>query len=620
MRKRKRLSKLRLVLEELECRLTPTGSVTVALDPALDQFGDQVGTVQAYGDGSRATFGIFDTGASAVTFSPDDQDLFSFSGDAIPIKVPGGAGAGGIGGQISGDVSQPGTILAAGMHAETITFDSLGFPDFTANFDATAASTPGIQTFVGTADGSPDLPTITGTPILHPSATNPAGLAAKIDLQGTSIDFSALIPGLILTQPDLNFVAPGTRLQGGPGLTDPVYIPLGTFGSDTYANPGTAITESPSPMQNDVSVFYTPLAGTPTEADHNHFLLDTGSQLTIISPEVAASLGLDLNHPDSSIDVQGVAGTETVPGFTLSKLELHTTDAGTVLDFTNVPVYVLEVAPGVDGLLGMNLFDTASSMLYDPYNPGGATLGLTFYTDPNRGLDDSTQLTLALLAPSSSTLLGYRSGGLTLLPTATFSSVSPAVRSSAVNSLNLTFTEPVTGLALSDLQLTRNGVQVNLAGATLTSAKDETHWTLGNLSGLTAAAGAYQVKLVSAALRCRITPAMRLWAQPRLPGPWTPWRRRSPLPLPRAVTRPIINPPCRRPLRTTPGAAGWRACSFNTVPTAAPTGKTLAHRPRLLPIPLPLRRHSQTAITWPGPSRRMWPATAPRPRPFPSGS
>ncbi len=508
MRNRKRKLKVLLLLEELENRVTPA-NVTVPLDPNLDQFGDQIGTVQAYGDDSRTTFGIFDTGASAVTFSPDDADLFDALGTPIPIKVPDGAGAGGIGGSITGDVSQPGTILAAGMHAETLTFDNLGFPNFSANFDSTAASTPGIQSFVGSQTGSPDLPTITGTPILHPSTTNPAGLAARIDTQGVSTDYSFFIPGLILTEPDLNFVTPGTKLQGGAGLTDPVYIPMGTFGGDTFANPGNDITESPSPMQNNVSVFYTPTSGTTAESDNNHFLLDTGSQLTVISTALAASLGLDLNNPQTTIDVGGVGGTETVPGFTIDKLEVPTTDPNTFVDFTNVPVYVLDVAPGVDGLLGMNLFDTASTMLYDPYNPTGATLGVTFFTDPNRGLDDSTELGLDLLNSSfgdllggaipgaNSNFIGFRSTGLTLLPTANFTPVSPSVRSSAVTSVTFSFSEPMptTSVSLSNLQLTLNGTNVNLQGATLTPAKDQMHWTIGNLTGLTGASGTYSLKV-----------------------------------------------------------------------------------------------------------------------------
>src|SRR5206468_1173991 len=77
------------------------------------------------------------------------------------------------------------------------------------------------------------------------------------------------------------------------------------------------------------------------------------------------------------------AGDMTVPGFTLDELDLPLVDGGT-LRFTHVPVYVLDVGGGVDGLLGMNLFDTASALLYDPYNPAGASLSLAFRATPDR--------------------------------------------------------------------------------------------------------------------------------------------------------------------------------------------------------------------------------------------
>src|SRR5438105_4728194 len=103
----------RLYLEGLEDRRL-LSLITVPLDPTLDQFGDQIITVQAYQDESRATINsIFDTGASAVTFGVDDQGFFL---NDIAIKVPGGAQADGIGGSITGDVSEPGTILADGLH------------------------------------------------------------------------------------------------------------------------------------------------------------------------------------------------------------------------------------------------------------------------------------------------------------------------------------------------------------------------------------------------------------------------------------------------------------------------------------------------------------------------
>src|ERR1700736_4614291 len=102
-----------LGLETPELRLAPAlpPTLTIPLDPNTDRYGDQIVTVQAYVDGSREAFGIFDTGASAITFSAKDQANFIAQGNPIPIKVPGGAHGQGLNGRITGDVSQPGTIL-----------------------------------------------------------------------------------------------------------------------------------------------------------------------------------------------------------------------------------------------------------------------------------------------------------------------------------------------------------------------------------------------------------------------------------------------------------------------------------------------------------------------------
>src|SRR5437879_8776516 len=113
-----------LRLELLECRLAPAGTVVVVpLDRILDQFGNQIITVQAYENSARAAFGIFDTGASALTFSAGDQARFTAKGVPIPIKIAGGAIAEGFAGPIVGHVSMPGTILADGLHAAGLSFD-----------------------------------------------------------------------------------------------------------------------------------------------------------------------------------------------------------------------------------------------------------------------------------------------------------------------------------------------------------------------------------------------------------------------------------------------------------------------------------------------------------------
>jgi hypothetical protein len=388
------LSRAILRVEELERRLVLIGprSIAIPLNPLLDQFGDQIVTVQAYGDSSRATFGVFDTGAAALTFSAADQLNFASRGLAIPAKLANGAMADGVGGSITGDVSQPDNVLAGGLHAARISFDSSGNPVIDVHFGPGDTSVAGVQTFVGTNDGSSRLPTITGTPILNPTKDHPGGLAALINMQGALLDFSAMVPGLILALPDLNFAPAGTSLLSAPGTTDSYRIPLSLTGGDNHDSPGNAATEAQSPIQTDIT-----LLQSGSRLAHQQFLFDTGSQLTVISSKAAAALGLDLAHPVTTISIEGVGGTVQVPGYVLDELDIPTADGGQV-QLTHVPVYVTKIVDGTDGVLGMNLFNSAASMLYDPLGSAGASLNVTFYTAADRnGGDRSTPNTVASL-------------------------------------------------------------------------------------------------------------------------------------------------------------------------------------------------------------------------------
>jgi hypothetical protein len=371
------LRRLVLAVEVLELRLVPT--LTIPLNPQLDQFGSQIQTVMAYGDASRTTFGIFDTGASPITFSMGAQQGFTDQGVPIPIKVDDGAQASGIGGSVTGDVSQPGTILADGLHAYQMTINNFGPPELTANFNANSARTPGIQAFVGDLEGSPGLPTVTGTPILNRSSNNPRGLGALARMQGFQLDLSGLFPGMGLTAPDLQFVSPTTQLYATAADLSLFTMPLSFYGSDNHTNPGNNVTQSYNPEANNVS-----LSQGSASVGGKNMLLDTGSQVTIISTALAQSLGLDLSHPDTNISVQGVGGAQTVPGFTLSSLVLPGLGTSS-LRFTHVPVYVLDAAPGVDGILGMNLFNRADGIFYNPFHHSGAPqFSVTFFADPAR--------------------------------------------------------------------------------------------------------------------------------------------------------------------------------------------------------------------------------------------
>jgi hypothetical protein len=81
--------------------------------------------------------------------------------------------------------------------------------------------------------------------------------------------------------------------------------------------------------------------------------------------------------------------------FVLDGLTLPRADNGTVR-FTNVPVYVSDLGPGIDGVLGMNLFNTAVAMMYDPY--GSGMLSVLFTEQVEHGSEVDVAAAVALEA------------------------------------------------------------------------------------------------------------------------------------------------------------------------------------------------------------------------------
>src|SRR5262245_8939141 len=413
-------------LQTLEDRLAPA-TMEVPLDPFLDQFGNQFEIVMVYhtDDGleDRVTFGIFDTGASPCTVAWTDQLFFDFVGQAIPLLESGGvpveATAEVLGGSLTGFVSEPGTIRADGLHAVDFEayFNQEGGIDMTG-----AAAMDNVQAMIGTDTGSPNLPTIVGTPILNgriPGATTD-GLAVLIDQTGLEIDLGALFPdipevaGLIFRVPDVNFVAPGTQLVAGAETTAPVRVPVTFVGIDNHTDPGLTLTESYNPV---ATVQLTNTVDQATfEVNDQTFLLDTGAQLSVISTAIAVQLGLDLDNPDLTIDVGGAGGTVSIPGFTIESLTLPRDDNNDgVIDgelvFTSVPIFVLDLGADIDGILGMNLLNTMSQMVYDPTDPdgagpGGPSLQFTFSTAPREEYSEEDLGNLGLLMPMFAGTLG----------------------------------------------------------------------------------------------------------------------------------------------------------------------------------------------------------------------
>lgn len=281
---------IRLVAISCWTASSRAGVLEIPLIRDFDQFGSQIETVQGYNDGTNTyiTFSIYDTGASVVTLSYNDRVMFGTDGvnSPIPIKVPGGAAADGINGGLLGDVSSPGTVLADGLHAVTITMNGLS-PEMAFNLNQ-AALVPGVQMFVGAPGGSEALPTITGTPIHYPaSAEQTTGLAAKINMTGYGLDMGALFPdpglkelfeGLVIYMPDISFVPTGSTITQSVGATTEVArIPLALFGESNHPNPGDMITVAPNPVVQGAVTLTNGSAEQLCTASNKTFLFDTGA-------------------------------------------------------------------------------------------------------------------------------------------------------------------------------------------------------------------------------------------------------------------------------------------------------------------------------------------------------
>ncbi len=81
----------------------------------------------------------------------------------------------------------------------------------------------------------------------------------------------------------------------------------------------------------------------------------------------------------------------------------------------------------------------------------------------------------------------------TQAPVANIVAVTPNPRTSPVGQMTITFAEPVTGLNLADLQLTRDNGSNLLGAQTVTTNDNGLTWTLDSLLAITGAAGFYEL-------------------------------------------------------------------------------------------------------------------------------
>ena len=163
--------------------------------------------------------------------------------------------------------------------------------------------------------------------------------------------------------------------------------------------------------------------------------------------------------------------------------------SGTVL--TNTGNVTLSGTVDQTGLL-LDVYDGATEVITDaPITGESISAGLTLST----GLHDlRVHVVDAAAGVSPDSLLDVLVDPIA--PTVTIAPIAPNPRATPVNDVTITFSKPVYGFTLANLQLTSDsGPNLLLSGSPTLTSTDQVTWTLGNLSSLTGTNGTYTLTL-----------------------------------------------------------------------------------------------------------------------------
>ncbi len=166
--------------------------------------------------------------------------------------------------------------------------------------------------------------------------------------------------------------------------------------------------DAPLPIWAPVP-FLTAVAEHQGQEQSGNFLLDTGAQMTMISPDLAIAAGLDEDGDGTfrsemlySLPIGGVGGTIEVPVLLLEKLRMPTEQGvdlawmATDPDGLGLEVLVLDIAEGIDGVLGVDLLTGGMSFDYLDFTVEGAPYFSQIHFDFRNMLDGSGTVYLDL--------------------------------------------------------------------------------------------------------------------------------------------------------------------------------------------------------------------------------
>jgi len=196
---------------------------------------------------------------------------------------------------------------------------------------------------------------------------------------------------------------------------------------------------------------------------------DASESWTMLQPGVSAQIAEVTPDPrNEPVDQLQISFSAAVSGFDLADLTLARDGGPNLLAGTETLQTTDQITWSLSGLAGL----TAAEGTY--------TLTLTA---AGSGIQDGQGNPLSFDAVESWQMDTTR-------PQATIVPVSPDPRSLAVDSVQIVFSEPVSGLDLGDLSLARDGGPNLLAGTETLETTDNITWTLSGLAELTGSGGA----------------------------------------------------------------------------------------------------------------------------------
>jgi hypothetical protein len=296
----------------------------------------------------------------------------NLTGNYVPI--------GGVGGTVDAQVSQPLGFFAAGLSA----VDTGGLLAFSALVGHSNVSGLAVPPLV--CGASEAVTAIVGTPFMAFYNT-----VIRVDTPR-----SVTVGGQTFLGPDVQILQPYTPLPTYPYALAMEFggmMPVTTASYYPVLDPEDLITPQIPTMLSFTTLSF-PLGGAffatiqvvegepgPTNPTQSmRVMVDTGAQSSIMSPAMAANLGLPITA-DFPVSVCGVGGlVEDVPGYFIDYVKISAW--GGFLEFSRAPFVIIDLESPeggpLDGVLGMNFFWNRN-VVFEPSLTGS---GFLHVSDP----------------------------------------------------------------------------------------------------------------------------------------------------------------------------------------------------------------------------------------------